>query len=181
MTIAYWSDFTAKRVPYPWLVSYIVDPVLGGAAIVGWRLWSTAPARLRGVGLLLVVEAAVFGGLGVLLLAAPGGAIDVWPWHLTVVLARTYGSIFLALALGAYLAARESRPAAVAPFLATSFVFALCGLATYALHSSRFDGAAATQIWLAAHSLGAVAFGTALVAVGRGSPVAAELAVPAPR
>jgi hypothetical protein len=181
VTLAYWSDFSTKRVPYAWLISYIVDPVLGGAAILGWRLWSTERPRARGVGLLFLVEAGVLGALGVLLLAAPGTAIDAWPWHLTEVLSRTYGSIFLALGLGAFLAARESRAAAIVPFLVTSAVFSACGLAVYVLHSSHFDGGDATQVWLALNSAGVAAFGTALLTVLRGSPVVAEVAVPAER
>ena len=115
------------------------------------------------------------------LLAAPGAAIDAWPWRLTTVLARTYAGIFLALALGAFLATRESRAAALAPFLATSFVFSVCGLAVYGLHHSRFDGSTATVIWLAAHSLAAVAFGSALLALGRRVAVAPKVAAPAGR
>jgi hypothetical protein len=163
VTIAYWSEFTADGVPYPWLVSYIVDPVVGAVLIVGLRLWSTAPVRRRGVGLVFLVEAAALGALGVFLLAAPGAAADAWPWHLTAILARVYGSIFVALALGALLATRESRAAAIVPFLTTSFVFAVCGLVTYALHHARFDGSTATVVWLAASGLGAIVFGTALV------------------
>jgi hypothetical protein len=166
-TIAYWSEFTANGVPYPWLISYVVDPILGGALILRFRLWSTQPLGRRGVGLVFLVEAAAFAGLGVLLLVAPDAAIDVWPWHLTVVLARLYGSIFIALGLGAVLAARETRAAAIVPFLATSLVFSLCSLAIYALHHSSFDGSAATGVWLAAHAVGAIAFGAALLSATR--------------
>ncbi len=160
VTLAYWSEYTAGGVPYPWLISYIVEPVVGAVLIVSLRLWTTAPPRR----LLFLVEAAALGALGVFLLAAPHAAIRAWPWTLTVVLARTYGSIFLALALGALLAARETRAAAVVPFLTTSFVFAVCGLVVYALHRSRFDGSTATVVWIGANAAGAVAFGAALAA-----------------
>jgi hypothetical protein len=167
VTVAYWSEYTTDGVPYPWLVSYIVDPIVGAVLIVVLRLWSHERLRRDGVGLVLLAEAAVFGGLGLLLLAAPRAAMDLWPWHLTAVLARTYGAIFVALGVGALLAARERQPPALVPFLTLSFVFAACGLAIYAVHHSRFDGSTATVVWVAANALAAATFATALAAVHR--------------
>jgi hypothetical protein len=180
VTVAYWSEYTAGGVPYPWLVSYIVDPVVGGALIAALQLWSREPFRRHGVGLVLLVESAAFCGLGVFLVVAPGAAVETWPWHLTAVLARTYGSIFVALGVGALLAAREREASALAPFLVLSLVFAVCGLAIYTMHHSRFDGSTATAVWLAANSVGAVVFAGALVAVVRRSAAAAAgVAAPA--
>jgi hypothetical protein len=179
VTVAYWSEYTVGGVPYPWLVSYIVDPIVGGALIVGLRLWSTEPFRRRGVGLVLLIEASAFCGLGIFLIVAPGSAIEAWPWHLTAVLARTYGTIFVALGVGALLAARERQAAALAPFLTLSFVFAVCGLVIYAMHHSRFDGSTATAVWLAANAVGAAVFAAALLAVVR-RPVAGPSGVAAP-
>ena len=167
VTIGYWSEFKSDGVPYPWLVSYIVDPVVGGALIVWFGLWTVRSPRLRGAGLLFVVEAAVLGGLGVLMLAAPDTAIDLWPWKLTGVLARLYGAIFVAFGLGAILAAQERRPRATMPFAATSLVLSVCGLATYGLHRSRFDGSTATGVWLVAHGLATAAFAVAFLAALR--------------
>jgi hypothetical protein len=169
VTIGYWSEFTTDGIPYPWLISYSVDPILGSALIVWLGLWSTEPPRLRGLGLLFLLEAAAFIGLGGLLLGAPGTAIDAWPWLLTTILARLYGSIFIALGLGALLAAQERRAEATIAFLGTSLVFAVCGLVTYALHRSRFDGSTATDVWLAAHGLATVAFGIAIFSAVRSS------------
>jgi hypothetical protein len=167
VTIGNWSEFTSDGVPYPWLVSYIVDPVVGVAFIVWLRLWAVQAPRLRGAGPLFVIEAAAFGGLGLLMLAAPEVAIDAWPWRVTETLARLYGAIFVALGLGAILAAQERRPRATIPFVGTSLVLAVCGLANYALHTSRFDGSTATGIWLVAHGLATVAFAVALGNAGR--------------
>jgi hypothetical protein len=162
VTLGYWSEFTSDGVPYPWLVSYIVEPALGAVVIARLRLWSAPPPQLRGPGALFVVEAALLGGLGVLLLAAPGTAIDLWPWKLTAVLARTYGAIFVALGLGAILAAQATRRRETVPFVATSLVLAVCGLVEYALHHERFDGSTATDVWLAVHGLATFAFALAL-------------------
>jgi hypothetical protein len=167
VTLGYWDEYTADGVPYPWLVSYIVEPVLGAFIIVRLRLWSAPPPQLRGPGALFVAEALLLGGLGVLLLAAPGTAIDLWPWGLTAVLSRTYGAIFVALGLGALLAAQATRRKETVPFIATSLVLAACGLLDYALHHSRFDGSAATDVWLAIHGVATVAFALALGAALR--------------
>ena len=169
VTIAYWSEFTIDGVPYPWLVSYIIDPVVGAAFIISLGLLSTAAPELRGPGLVFVVEAVVVGGLGVLMLAAPEAAIDVWPWKLSAVLARLYGAIFFALGVGAILAAQPRPPMARIPFLGTSLVLAVCGLVTYALHRSRFDGSTSTEVWLAAHALATVVFAATLGVVLRAS------------
>jgi len=169
VTIVYWSDFTVDGVPYPWLISYIVQPVVGGALILWLGLSRWRPPRLSGTRLLLAVEAAALGGLGVLMLAAPGAVLDAWPWKLTVILARLYGAIFIALGLGAILATSERRPRATMPFLATSLVLAVCCLAIYPLHRSHFDGSTATGVWLAVSGLATVTFAVALGAAVRAS------------
>src|SRR6516162_4600273 len=56
-TIGYWSEFTATRVPYAWLVSYIVDPIGAVIAIVALHLWSTERPRTDTLGALFVGEA----------------------------------------------------------------------------------------------------------------------------
>ena len=108
-TLMYWSDFTASGVPYPWLISYIVDPVVGAFAL--WSLGLARPAvpgthRLSGI---FAAILAVFGILGVTLLFFPDTAVAHWPWKLTAILARVYAAIFIAFALGAGLAALERR------------------------------------------------------------------------
>jgi hypothetical protein len=146
-TLMYWSDFRSDGVPYPWLVSYLVDPVIGAAAL--WQLGLARPA-LRGRHRLSAIFAAVlvvFGILGVVLLVAPGTAVAHWPWKLTEILARVYAAIFLAFALGAALAAFERRREAVRPF--TLSALTLVGLITLAslIHRDRFVAGAAPWIW----------------------------------
>jgi hypothetical protein len=166
-TVAYWSEFTTDGVPYPWLVSYIVDPGCAAVAIASLGLWTTELPRRDAIGVLFLAEAILCIAIGVLLVAAPGTAIDLWPWHLTAILARVYGSIFLALGLAAVLSAQERRASALVPFLCTSLAFGAGGLLCYALHSSRFDGGAATDVWLVANGLAVTAFGSALFVLSR--------------
>ena len=100
-TLMYWSDFTADGVPYPWLVSYLVDPVVGAAALWALGLAQTRAARHAPAECDLRGHLVVFGILGAVLLLFPDTAVAHWPWKLTAILARVYAAIFLAFALGA--------------------------------------------------------------------------------
>ena len=146
-TLMYWSDFTADGVPYPWLVSYLVDPVVGAAAL--WTLGLARPA-LPGTHRLSAVFAAVsavFGFLGAILLLFPDTAVAHWPWKLVAILARVYAAIFIAFALGAGLAALERRREAVRPFtLSALTLVALIAVASL-IHRDRFVAGAAPWIW----------------------------------
>jgi hypothetical protein len=88
----------------------------------------------------------------------------MWPWALTAVLARTYAAIFLAFALGAALASRESRPEAVRPFAVSSFVLVLVAAAASLVHHAKFDGGPSTWVWAAGLGAGLCAFAAASTA-----------------
>ena len=108
-TSVYWSTYHRRRHPVPWVVSYVIEPVLGVVALcdarpVASRSPRPAPAEpgLRGAG----------GGLrvlGVILAAAPGTAVRHWPWKLTRGPGPHVRGDLLAFALGAALAALERR------------------------------------------------------------------------
>jgi hypothetical protein len=160
-TLWYWSTYTADGVPYPWLLSYILEPIAGVAIIAGLHLTRPArPGRSRTSGV-FVAQAIVFGLLGVALAAAPGLVVRIWPWALTDVLARTYAAIFLAFALGAALASRESRPQAVRPFAVSSFVLVAVAAAASLVHHARFDGGLSTWVWAAGLAAGLAGFAVA--------------------
>ena len=160
-TLWYWSTYTADGVPYPWLLSYILEPIAGVAIIAGLHLTRPArPGRHRMSGV-FVAQSAVFGVLGIVLAAAPGLAVRIWPWALTDVLARTYAAIFLAFALGAALAARESRPQAVRPFAVSSFVLVAVAAAASLVHHAKFDGGPSTWVWAAGLAAGLAGFAAA--------------------
>jgi hypothetical protein len=160
-TLWYWSTYTAGGVPYPWLLSYILEPIAGAAIIAVLHLTRPArPGRHR-MSAVFLAQAAVFGLLGVILAAAPGLAVRMWPWALTDVLARTYAAIFLAFALGAALASRESRPQAVRPFAVSSFVLVAVAAAASLLHHAKFDGGPSTWVWAAGLAAGMAGFAAA--------------------
>jgi hypothetical protein len=163
-TLWYWSTYTADGIPYPWLVSYIVEPIAGIAVIRALHL--ERPARPGGHGLapVFIAQAAAFGLLGLVLAGAPGLAVRVWPWALTAVLARTYAAIFLAFALGAALAANERRPEAVRPFALSSLVLVGAAAVASLVHHAKFDGGPSTWVWASALAAGIAGFTAAAAA-----------------
>jgi phosphoglycerol transferase MdoB-like AlkP superfamily enzyme len=169
-TIWYWSTYTDGGVPYPWVVSYAIEPVVGIVAIRALSLERAArPGRHR-LSLVYATQAAAFAVLGAILAAAPGTAVRMWPWALTPVLARTYAPVFLAFALGAVLAARERRAQAVRAFALSSLVL-VGGTAVVSLvHHAKFDGGPSTYAWAVALAAGLAGLGAATVASLRSEP-----------
>jgi hypothetical protein len=169
-TIWYWSTYTDGGVPYPWVGSYVVEPVVGVLAILALDLRHAArPGRHR-LTPVYAVQAALFAALGVVLAAAPDTAVRLWPWALTPVLARTYAAVFLAFALGAALAARECRQQAVRPFALSSLVLVASTVAVSLVHHAKFDGGPSTYGWALGLAAGMAGLGAALVASLRPEP-----------
>ena len=73
-------------------------------------------------------------------------------------LARTYAAIFLAFALGAALAANESRPEAVRPFAFSSLVLVATAAVASLVHHAKFDGGPSTWVWAAGLAAGVAGF-----------------------
>ena len=178
MTFAYWTAFTVDGVPKLWMITYLVDPVAVPVILVTLDLVrSAAPGRHRLTGLFLA-EAAVLGAAGVALTLAPDAVLTAWPWTVSRLLARVYGSFFLAFAVGALLAAFERRPAAVRPFLAGSLGLLACTLVTSLLHLDRFDLGAVRWLWFGGHVAGLALLAAGLAALSR--PHREDLAVGRP-
>jgi hypothetical protein len=153
-TVGYWSTYTADGIPYPWLLSYILEPIAGVLIIRALHLARPArPGRHR-LSPVFIAQAIVFGLLGVVLAAAPSLAVRMWPWALTAVLARTYAAIFLAFALGAALSANERRHEAVRPFALSSLVLVAATAVASLVHHARFDGGPSTWVWVAGLAAG---------------------------
>jgi len=153
-TVWYWSTYTADGVPYPWVTSYVLEPVAGIAILARLRLWHAAIPGRHPMTWVYGAQATVFGAVGAVLAVAPGEAVKLWPWALTAVLARTYAAIFLAFALGAALAAHEARPQAVRPFALSSLVLVAAAAVVSLIHHARFDGGPATWIWAVGLAVG---------------------------
>jgi hypothetical protein len=163
-TVWYWSTYTANGIPYPWVTSYVLEPIAGAAILRHLRLGRAAEPGRHRLSAVFTAQAAVFGVLGAVLAIAPGLAVRMWPWALTAVLARTYAAIFLAFSLGAALAARESRPAAVRAFALSSLALVVCAAAVSLVHHAKFDGGPSTWIWAAGLAAGLAGFTAASAA-----------------
>lgn len=169
-TVRYWSTYTDGGIPYPWVGSYVVEPVVGLVAIRVLSLErASRPGRHR-LSAVYEIQAGTFAALGVVLAVAPGAAVRVWPWALTAVLARTYAAIFLAFALGAALGARERRARAVRPFAFSSFALVGATAVVSLVHHGKFDGGVSTYAWAAALVLGLAGLGAAAVTSLRPEP-----------
>ena len=169
-TVWYWSTYTDGGIPYPWVGSYVIEPVIGVAALRTLRLRRAArPGRHR-LSPVYEAEAAIFALLGAILAAAPDTAVRLWPWALTPVLARTYAAIFLAFAVGAALASRERRPQAVRPFAWSSLVLVGSTAVVSLVHHAKFDGGPSTYVWALGLAAGFAGLGAAVVASSRPEP-----------
>jgi hypothetical protein len=162
MTFAYWETFTKDGIPWLWLFTYIVDPLLAPIALVTLGVLGPArPGRHR-LTALFVGEAIVFGGSGIALLLAPTAMLRAWPWTLTPILSRVYAAFFLAFAIGAALAAWERRIAAVRPLILGSLALLVVSLVASLVHLSKFDHGPGRWLWFAGHCLGVALFAFAL-------------------
>jgi hypothetical protein len=166
-TIWYWSTYTAGGVPYPWTVSYVVEPILGAVILIHLRLAHAVEPGRHPLSPLFIGEAIAFGALGAVLLLSPSTAVRMWPWALTAVLARTYAAIFIAFAVGAALAARERRAAAVRPFAVSCLVLIATTAGVSLVHHAKFDGGPSTWVWAVALALGLAGFAAASAATLR--------------
>ena len=169
MTFAYWDEFTMDGVPWVWLFTYVVDPLLAPLAIVTLGLVGPAEPGRHRLTALFAGEAIVFGGAGIALLVAPARMVDAWPWALTPLLARVYAAFFLAFAVGAALAAYERRVAAVRPFLIGSAVLVAGTLVASLIHLSRFEHSPGRWLWFASHALAIALFAAAIATLDRGA------------
>jgi hypothetical protein len=169
VTALYWGDFTAKRLPVLWLVTYSIDPIVVGATLVALRLWRPAASGRHRLSALLFAELIVLGLVGLILLAAPELAVSFWPWKITPLLARTYGAFFATFAVGAGIATGESHRAALLPVVVSSFGLMVFVLVASSLHLDRFTPGLPTVVWFGSLGIGAVAFGIALAGLLSGS------------
>src|SRR5205814_2021224 len=113
---------------------------------------------------LLLAQAIVFGGLGLVLLFAPDVAARYWPWSLQpIVLGQVYACFILTFAVGAALAARETSRRGIRDFLIASLSLSLLVLLASVVHLDRFKAEPVSVAWFAGFGLAAVAFAGGLI------------------
>jgi hypothetical protein len=161
-TLAYWDDFTVDGTPYLWTASYVLDPLLGAFILYRLHLWRAAEPGRHRLTPIFVALAVGFAATGIGMLVAPGAVDEVWPWVLTDAVSRIYGAFFLAIGIGAAMAAWERRVEAILPFTGGCLCVLLLLLVASLLHLSRFAGVSAAA-WFLLLAAGAVATAAALV------------------
>ncbi len=161
-TIVYWDEFSAKHVPIGWLATYAIDPVLAVIAIVGLGLLRPARSGRHRLSTLYLAVALLLGVSGLVLLLAPGTAIDLWPWRLTTPLARTYACLFIGFGLGAALAAREARPAAIRPIAISAASLPIFVLIGSVQHLDLFKHGVHEWLWFGIVGMLAIALTAAV-------------------
>ena len=156
VTFVYWSEFTNGRTPVVWLVTYTVDPIVLVLVLV-----SISRVRTQGastdidpgpVGAILRAQAFVFGVVGVALLIGTEGIRELWPWTLPALVARVYASFFLALAVGAAIAARRVTAVTARTILAPALAIPVLGILASLAHLSRLESGLPTAAWFGANA-----------------------------
>ena len=122
-----------------WLCAYVVAPPLLVWGIVAERRRQAPaeggpalPAPLRW---LLGLEGAALLGMGALMLLAPGGAEEVWPWAISALTSRALGAFVLGVGLVAVMVARQDQLAVFSGMVAAYVALGLLQLLAVALHS----------------------------------------------
>ena len=170
LTVLHWWDFMADPLPHRplWIIDYVLDPLLAFVVVPLGGLWPPARGQRHVLTPLLIVEAVVFGALGLLLLLVPDVAARYWPWSLQpIVLGQLYACFVLTFAVGAALAARETSQRGIRDFLIASLSLSLLVLLASALHIDRFKAEPVSVVWFAGFGLAAVAFAGGLVVQAR--------------
>ncbi len=164
LTLLHWSDFMADPLPHRavWIFVYVVDPLVALLMIPLAGLWPPARGARHALSRLLMVQAVLFGLLGLVLLITPDVAAAYWPWMLPPLLGQLYACFILTFAIGAALGARESSARAIRDFLLASLGLTVLVLIASALHIDRFRPEPVTAIWFGTFGVGAIAFAVAL-------------------
>lgn len=135
-----------------WWLAYTWFPLQAA-----WLLWrrgdrplsvATADASDRSLSRFLTGLGLAVVAVALLLLLAPQAGAALWPWKLPPILGQIYSAPFLALGLGALLAARTADHRERSGFLWSSLVFALAALSASVRHRDLFDfNRVAPWIW----------------------------------
>jgi hypothetical protein len=165
VTLTHWQDFMADDLPHRpiWIFDYVVDPLLALVLIPLAHLWPPRTPTHHRLTRLLLVQTALFGVLGIALLATPATVAALWPWALPPILGQVYACFFITFGVSAFLAARESEPRAITAFVASTLLLTALVLLVSVLHIDRFKPEPVTWLWFAAFGLLTAVFAAALL------------------
>jgi len=114
---------------------------------------------------LWVVQAALFGAAGIVLLLLPAVARALWPWTITEPQSQLYSAFFLTLAVASLLAMRERSWAAVRWLVLMVALLAMLVLGVSLVHLARFTSGASTVVWMVVLVAEAIGCGGLFVAL----------------
>jgi hypothetical protein len=174
LTALHWSEFLGDGLPHRpvWLFDYLVDPAVGVIIIAITGFWGLGVGARHRLSVLFLIQAIVFGAVGLALLVAPDALAAAWPWALPPLLGQLYACFFLTFGVCAFIATRETEPRAIRGFVLSSLALVLLVLVASILHLDRFKAEPVTWLWFAAFILAACAFAGALLVYRAGLPVA---------
>jgi len=164
-TILHWNEFLHGNVAFwLWAGLYFTTPVLVFAVFAyNHSEYSRATGSELRLSDYAVAVIAVAGGLSVatcaLLFLSPATAIDIWPWHLTPLTARTLGAIFALGGAGLGVLVERRWSAVRIPIQVAGIMLVLILVAGVRAHSEFDPGNPLT--WLCA-----VGFAGATLAAG---------------
>jgi hypothetical protein len=167
LTLPHLGELDPARFPYRWIILYTIDPLIIG--LIAWRMRGRdpAPAGRSQFAPLLIGYAAVLVLAGVILLAAPALAAQLWPWALPPILGQIYSIFFLAFALGGLLAARDPRWEAAWIYMAANLGMIVLVLLVSLYHADRFKAGPITWVWYGLWLAAGLAFAAALAHLSR--------------
>lgn len=164
LTLPHLGEFGAADFPYRWLGFYTLDVLVIAAILLRLRGRDPTPRGARHPAApLLLAYAVVTAVAGVVLLVAPGFAVQVWPWSLTPILAQVYSVFFLVFALGAWLAARDPRREAGRISVTANLVMLVLVLAVSVANLGLFATGARTAVWFAVFGSAVAVLAVALI------------------
>ena len=163
ITLPHLGEFSAETFPYGWLILYTLDPLVIGLVLWRMRGHDPAPAGRNTFAPLFTGYAAVLAIVGLVLLALPTLAAQLWPWMLPMILGQVYSIFFLAFAVGGLLAARERGWAGVRVYVLANLVMLLLIIAVSLYHNDRFKPGPPTLVWYSLCAIGVVAFAGVLL------------------
>lgn len=166
-TLIHWEQYSVIKVYYGWVGIYIIDAILAFLIVVALRHQFVQPFMRHQLTWPFIIEGVILGSVGLLLLLTPDVASAIWPWKISPLVGQLYSSFFLTFAVGALLAAGESRAAAIRNFTITSFGLMILVLGSSLLHLPAFRPNIATWLWFGALIGGAGVFWWILMRLNR--------------
>ena len=169
-TLIHWEQYSVNGVYYGWVGIYIIDPILAFLIVVTLRHQFVQRFVRHQLTSLFIIQGVILGSVGLLLLLTPEFASAIWPWKISPLVGQLYSSFFLTFAVGALLAAAESRTAAIRNFTITSLGLMILVLVSSLLHLPAFKPNVAAWLWFGTLIGGAGVFLWALMGLNQIEP-----------